>query len=469
MLKRRVGDEQQAQRRHVAVEKVVGKSLPANVEAERSVLGALLLNDEHVPTVAEVLKRDDFYAPAHRTIFEAILYLSEQRQRVDFISLQDELEKRQVLEEIGGVAYLLSLQEDISSVGLVTQHAQLIKDKAVLRELISSATSIIARCYTQDDQELDAVLDEAERTIFALSHRRASQSFVQLDIWLKRTFQHLSEIQSSRSGVTGVPTGFGKLDQMTSGLQRGDFIVLAARPSVGKTACALRMAQHAAVSGFPVGFFSLEMSAEQLTVRLLSSESLVRHHAIRNATISSDEWISLTHAAARLAEAPFFIDDTPMHTIMDIRAKARKLKADHGVKLLIIDYLQLLQGHGWYENRHQEVSAISRALKGLAKELDLPIVALSQLSRAVDSRVDKRPLLSDLRDSGAIEQDADLIMFLYREVLYNPDTENPDLAELIVGKQRNGPTGTVYLNFNRELTTFGDSVDEPGQSYSARG
>lgn len=467
MQRRRVGDEQSAQRRHLAVEKVVGKSLPASPEAERSVLGALLLNDEHIATVSEILQRDDFYLPAHRHIADAMFYLVEQRQRVGFISLQDELEKRGQLEEVGGVAYLLSLQEDISSVGLVEQHARLIKEKAVLRELISSATSIISRCYAQDEQEIDSVLDEAERTIFALSNRRASASFVQLDIWLKRTFKQLTEVKSHRSGVTGVPAGFAKLDEMTSGFQKGDFIVLAARPSVGKTALALHMAQNAAASELPVGFFSLEMSAEQLTLRLLSSESRVPHQVIRNATmLSSDEWIDLTHAAGRLAELPLYIDDSPVQGIMDLRAKARKLKAEKNVQMFVIDYLQLLQGHGWHENRHQEVSAISRALKALAKELSVPIIALSQLSRAVETRIDKRPLLSDLRDSGAIEQDADLIMFLYRDVLYNPETENPHLAEVIVGKQRNGPTGTVYLTFQRELTTFSDleEGDDGGNS-----
>lgn len=439
-----------------AVEKVLGKNLPYNVDAERAVLGSLLLNDEQMGIIAELLVRDDFYAKSHQMIYAVLLAVYEQQRRIDMITVHDELEKRGELEDVGGISYLMGLQEEMGAIGLVEQHARMVKEKSVLRELISSATSIITRCYAQDQKELDAVLDEAEQTIFSIANKRTRQSFVQLDIWLKRTFQQLSEIKTHGNGVTGVPGGFRKLDEMTSGFQRGDFIVLAARPSVGKTALALCMAQHAAGDGFPVGFFSLEMSAEQLTLRLLSSESRVRHHTIRNASISSDEWIDLTHAAARLAETKFFIDDTPMQTIMDIRTKARKLKAEQNVQLLVIDYLQLLHGSGWHENRHQEVSSISRSLKALAKELDIPIIALSQLSRAVDARVDKRPLLSDLRESGAIEQDADLIMFLYRDVLYNPDTEDPNSAELIVGKQRNGPTGTVYLAFQRELTTFED-------------
>lgn len=459
--KKRV-DGDQMQRQYSAVEQIIGKTLPCNIEAERAVLGSLLLNDEHVGTVSELLARDDFYSHANRLVYGAILAIVEQRRRVDLITLQDELVKRGELEAVGGVVYLVSLQEDITAVGLIEQHARMVKEKAILRELINSATSIITRCYAQDEQEIDAVLDGAERTIFAISQKRSRNAFVQLDIWLKRTFQQLSEIKSQRSGVTGVPTGYRKLDDMTSGFQKGDFIVLAARPSVGKTALALSLAKYAAESGGAVGFFSLEMSAEQLTLRLLSSESRVRFHAIRNATITADEWVDLTHAAARLAEAKFFIDDSPMQTIMDIRTKARKLRADNDIKLLVIDYLQLLHGNGWFENRHQEVSTISRSLKALAKELGIPIIALSQLSRAVDSRVDKRPMLSDLRESGAIEQDADLIMFMYRDILYNPDTEDPDLTELIIGKQRNGPTGTVYLTFKRDMTTFEDRDDREG-------
>ncbi|HBL98733.1 TPA: replicative DNA helicase [Candidatus Dependentiae bacterium] len=452
------GDPQQ--KRSVAVEQVLGKSLPHALEAERAVLGAVILNDEHFPIVAEVLTSDDFYAHAHRKIFSAMMAIVEQHRRLDVITLQDELTKRGELEAVGGVIYLLSLQEDLAAIGLVEQHAQLIKEKAVLRELIGSATSIITQCYGQDDREIDAVLDEAEKTIFAISGKRTRQGFMQLDIWLKRTFKQISEIKSQRKGVTGVPTGYRKLDEYTSGFQKGDFIVLAARPSVGKTALALSMAKHAAESGVGVGFFSLEMSAEQLTLRLLSSESRVKHHNIRNATISSDEWEDLTHAAARLADMRFFIDDTPMQTIMDVRSKARKLRADHQIKLLVIDYLQLLHGNGWHENRNQEISSISRALKALAKELEIPIIALSQLSRAVDARVDKRPMLSDLRESGAIEQDADLIMFLYRDILYNPESADPDAAELIIGKQRNGPTGTVNLAFVRDMTTFEDAVGD---------
>ena len=442
-----------------SVEGILGKTLPAHTDAERAVLGALLLNDEYINTISEVIVADDFYNPAHKIIYQAIIDLGQKHKRIDIVTLQNELTKQNQLDAIGGVIYLLTLQEDIPSVGLIVQHANIVKEKSVLRQLINSAATIITNCYTQDDSGIDAVLDEAEKVIFNISNKRSNNSFVQLDIWLKKTFQHLSDIKSHAKGITGIPSGFQQLDQMTSGFQNSDFIVLAARPSMGKTALSMCIALTAARNGFATGIFSLEMSAEQLTLRLLSSESGIGHHNIRNATISSDEWIDLTNVAAQLAEMKVFIDDTAMLNIMDLRAKARKLKAEHGLQVLVIDYLQLLHSTKKHENRHQEVSDISRSLKALAKELNIPIIALSQLSRAVDSRMDKRPMLSDLRESGAIEQDADVIMFLYRDVVYNPETENPALAELIIGKQRNGPTGTVYMNFIREITKFEDAVD----------
>ncbi|MEX0849356.1 MAG: replicative DNA helicase [Candidatus Dependentiae bacterium] len=447
---------QRAQKNRPSSEQLLGKSLPANIDAERAVLGALLINDEWVAQILEILKPEDFYSPSHKIIFEHIVALSQQFKRVDLVTLQDELTKKEQLETVGGVVYLISLQEEIPSAGLINQHAQIIKEKSILRELIGSATGIITNCYTQDQKEIDTVLDEAEKTIFQISNKRSSESFVQLNIWLKKTFAHLSDIKSHSKGITGVPTGYKKLDDLTSGFQKGDFIVLAGRPSMGKTALALSMATYACEQKVAIGVFSLEMSAEQLTLRLLSGESGVAHHNIRNATITSDEWVELTNVAARLADFKLFIDDTAMLNIMDLRAKARKLKAEHDIQFLIIDYLQLLHGSSRYENRHQEVSEISRSIKALAKELNIPILAGAQLSRAVDSRMDKRPMLSDLRESGAIEQDADLIMFLYRDVVYNPETENPALSEVIIGKQRNGPTGTVYLHFARELTKFQD-------------
>lgn len=447
-------------RPQVSPETLLGRMPPASYDAERAVLGAILLHEEGLNRTSDFLNADDFYTNAHKTIYEAMLVLAKRSCRIDLISLQDELTKKQELETIGGIAYLVSLQEDIPAVGLIQQHAHIIKEKAMLRELIGSATGIIENCYTQNETGIDGVLDHAEKTIFSIAHKRTSTSFVQLDIWLKKTFNHLSTIKSHGKGITGIPSGYHKLDTMTSGFQKSDLVVLAARPSMGKTALALSIAANACFQGSAVGIFSLEMSAEQLTLRLLSSESEIAHQKIRNADITSDEWIELTNVATKLADRKMFIDDTALISIMDLRAKARKLKAEDKLDLLVIDYLQLIASTARHENRHQEVSEISRALKALAKELNIPIIALSQLSRAVDSRMDKRPILSDLRESGAIEQDADLIMFLYRDAVYNPETENPSSAELIIGKQRNGPTGTVFLNFVRELTKFEESEYE---------
>lgn len=435
------------------------KNLPASIEAERAVLGALLLNDQLIYSVSDMLHSNDFYNTAHKTLYQTMADLVHQGKRIDLVALQDALTVQGTLDVVGGIVYLLSLQEDIPAIGLIKQHAEIIKEKSILRDLINSATSIVSNCYNQNDKGISTVLDEAEKIIFDISHKRTAHSFVQLDIWLKKTFQHLSDIKSHSKGVTGIPTGYKKLDAMTSGFQKSDLIVLAARPSMGKSSLALCLATHAAANNYSVGIFSLEMSAEQLTLRLLSSESGISLQKIRNGTISSQDWLELTSVAGRLAEMKIFIDDTAMLDIMELRTKARKLKADHHLQLIIIDYLQLLHSAKRHENRHQEVSDISRSLKALAKELDLPIVALSQLSRAVDSRMDKRPMLSDLRESGAIEQDADLIMFVYRDVVYNADTENPSLTELIIGKQRNGPTGVVNLHFASELTKFQDAPE----------
>lgn len=435
-------------------EQVLGKQLPTNIEAEKSVLGAILLSDENFGKVASILVANDFYLPAHQLIFSTFCDLIEKYKRIDIVTLQDELEKKDQLEQAGGIVYLIALQENIPAMGLVEQHAEIIKEKATLRQVISSATEIISHCYRQQDGEIAHVLDFAEKTIFEIASNKTKESFVQLDIWLKRTFKHLSEIKSHSKGITGIPTGFVRLDEMSSGLQRGDFIVLAGRPSMGKSAIALNLTSSAVMSGGSVGFFSLEMPAEQLTLRLLSATAGIPLQKIRNATITSEEWIELTNVAAQLAKQKIFIDDTPGLNIMELRTRARKLKTEHDIKLLMVDYLQLLHSAGRHENRHQEVSDISRSLKALAKELNIPVVALSQLSRAVDSRVDKRPMLSDLRESGAIEQDADLILFLYRDAVYNPDAEEPERTELIIGKQRNGPTGTVELNFVGELSRF---------------
>jgi len=441
-------------------ETIIGKSLPANVEAERAVLNALLLNGSQAAQISEIITQHDFYVSAHKILFQVIVELEQQKKQIDLITIQDELSKKGLLDAIGGIIYLVTLQEDIPTFGLIEQHANIVKEKSVLRELINSASHIISQCYTQKDQNIDQVLDEAEKNIFEIANKRTSNSFVQLDIWLKKTFKHLSIIKSNSRGITGIPTHYPALDQMTSGFQKGDLIVLAARPSMGKTALALNMALSAAKSGYRVGIFSLEMSAEQLTLRLLSIESGIPHYNIKNASISSDEWITLTATAGNLAEMKIFIDDSAIMDVSTLRTKARKLKSSNNLDLLIIDYMQLLTSRRPFENRHQEVSDISRQTKALAKELEIPVIALSQLSRAVDSRPDKHPVLSDLRESGAIEQDADLIMFLYRDVVYNAETEHPKNAEIIIGKQRNGPTGIIHLDFIRELTRFENPTEQ---------
>jgi len=439
-------------------QRMLGKTLPSSMQAEQSVLGALLLDGQYFDHVSEILHAEDFYTIAHKHIYQVMIDVRQQQKKIDLITVQDELVKKNQLEQVGGEIFLVSLQEDISSIGLVEQHAHIIREKAILRELINSAANIITTCYQQNEENIAFVLDNAEKKIFQISNKRIKNDFVQINIWLKKTFQHLSSIKSHSKGVTGIPSGYNELDILSSGFQNGDLIVLAARPSMGKTALALSIGLEAARQKFSVGLFSLEMSAQQLVLRLLSTETEIPHQNIKNALISSDEWVELTNTAAQLAEMNFFIDDTPMLSIMDLRTKARKLKSKHNLQLLIIDYLQLLNSDRRHENRHQEVSEISRSIKALAKELDIPILALSQLSRAVDSRMDKRPILSDLRESGAIEQDADLIMFLYQEVKYNPDAEDPELTELIIGKQRNGPTGTLYLRFLRKKIVLSKSI-----------
>lgn len=441
-------------------ENIVGKTLPASIEAEKSVLAAILLNSENITLVSDILKPHDFHLKQHRLIFEVLIELSQNTQKIDLVVVQDELHKKGVLEEAGGVSYLIELQEDIPAIGLVTQHAKIVKDKSILRELIDSAADIISLCYDQKKDEIDGVLDSAEKKIYQISNNLTAGSFVRIDTVLKKTFQQLASVKSHQEGVTGVPTGFTVFDKMTSGMQRSDLLILAARPSMGKTALALNMAMSAWEQGFPSAIFSLEMPAEQLVLRMLASEAGIPLQKIRNAQVTSEEWMMLTNHAAKLAEAKIFIDDSASLNIMELRAKARKLKAKEGIELIVIDYLQLISSHVRHENRTQEIATISRSLKALAKELDIPVLACSQLSRSLESRMDKRPQLSDLRESGAIEQDGDVIFFVYRDVVYNPDTEDPDLSEIIIGKHRNGPIGSFYARFNGSVTRFEDIPEQ---------
>ncbi len=434
----------------------LGNNLPTNVNAEKSVLAAILLNGNNLTLITDTLKSNDFHVKSHQIIYQAMLDVAQTDQQIDMLVLQDELEKKKLLDAAGGIIYLMELQEDIPAIGMINQHAKIVKDKSILRELIYSASDIISTCYDQDIKEIDIVLDSSEKKIFQISNKLVPPTFVKIDELLKTTFKNLAQMKTSREGVTGVPSGFNRFDAMTSGMQRGDLLILAARPSMGKTALAMDMALNAWQAGHAVGIFSLEMSSEQLVLRMLSSLSKIPNTKIRNASVTSDEWMQLTNSAAQLAEAKIFIDDSPGLNIMELRAKARKLKSKSKIDLIIIDYLQLIYGTGKYENRTQEISTISRSLKALAKELDTPVLALSQLSRSLESRMDKRPMLSDLRESGAIEQDGDVIFFIYRDVVYNSETEHPDIAEVIIGKQRNGPIGSFNVKFTGEFTHFDD-------------
>ena len=437
---------------------------PQNLEAEVSVLGAVLQESGALLKAMETLRPGDFYKEAHRKIFAACVELFERNEPVDLVTLANELMQRKVLEEVGGASYLASLVDSVPTAANAAYHARIVKDKAILSALIQKATAVVTRAYADTD-DVGIVLDWAEQQIFEISQEKSSRSFVPLKSILKGTFELIETLYERKSHVTGVPTGFAKFDEMTAGLQPSDLIVVAGRPSMGKTSFCLNIAQHAAIHDHTtVAIFSLEMSKEQLVQRMLCSEAQVDSHKLRTGYLSDSDWPKLTRGAGILSESPVFIDDTPGITLLEMRAKARRLKAEQGLGLVIIDYLQLISGRGRAESRQQEISEISRSLKAMAKELSVPVVALSQLSRAVESREDKRPQLSDLRESGAIEQDADVVAFLYRHAVYarkdtskqpeGDDSEEDNTTEVIIGKQRNGPTGTVYLAFRREFTRF---------------
>jgi replicative DNA helicase len=441
---------------------------PQNLEAEISVLGAILQDAGALLKAMEVLRPGDFYKEAHRKIFTACVELFEKNEPVDLVTLANELMRRKVLEEVGGASYLASLVDSVPTAANAAYHARIVKDKALLNALIQKGTAVVARAFA-DSGEVDEVLDWAEQQIFELSQEKISRSFVPLKSVLKGTFEAIEKLYSRKSHVTGVPTGFRKFDEMTAGLQPADLIVVAGRPSMGKTSFCLNIAQHAAVQErVPVAIFSLEMSKEQLVQRMLCSVASVDSHRLRTGFLTDADWPRLTTGAGVLSESPIFIDDTPGISLLEMRAKARRLKGEHGLGLVMIDYLQLISGRGRAESRQQEISEISRSLKAMAKELSVPVIALSQLSRAVESRQPPRPQLSDLRESGAIEQDADVVAFLYRPAFYRvrkedgPEEpeESDNTTEVIIGKQRNGPTGTVYLAFKREFTRFQEQERE---------
>ncbi|MDE3153738.1 MAG: replicative DNA helicase [Acidobacteriota bacterium] len=430
------------------------RSLPHNLEAERSVLGAILIHNEAFNAAAEVIDSNDFYRDAHRRIFDKMVVLAERSQAIDLITLKDELTRTGELDQVGGPAYIAALVDGVPRATNVEYYARIIKEKSTLRSLIFSANKILASAYDAED-EPDLILDRAEREIFSIAEGRVRQGFVSMRSLAEASFETIEQLHANRELVTGVPTGFTDLDEMTSGLQPADLVIIAARPSMGKTALALNMAQHVGTkTDRTAAVFSLEMSKEQLFLRMLTSEARIDAHRLRSGFLGERDWGKLATAIATLSEAKIFIDDTPGVGVLEMRAKCRRLMAEHDLHLVIIDYIQLMQGRGRFENRTLELASISRSLKGLAKELNVPIIVLSQLSRAPESRSDHRPQLSDLRESGALEQDADVVLFIYRAEKYADAEEEQGTAEIIVGKQRNGPTGTVKLAFLKEFTRF---------------
>jgi replicative DNA helicase len=427
---------------------------PHSLEAETSVLGAILLNNEVLSRVAEVVDREDFYRTGHRLLYETMVELFEKGSPIDLVTATEALRQRGVLEKVGGAAYLGSLTDSVPSVDNAEHYARIIRQKAILRKLIWVSTEIASDGYAAD-ADVGEYLDRAEKAIFEVTARQIRPSFSRVKDILHDTFKRIEELYERKDMVTGVPSGYHDLDQVTAGFQPSDLIIVAGRPGMGKTSFVLNIAQHAAIeTGTAAAVFSLEMSKEQLVTRLLCSEARIDSHRLRRGMLRDSDWPKLTRAAGTLAEAPIFIDDSPGVSTLEVRAKCRRLKSEANLGLVIVDYLQLMRGHGKYDVREQEISEISRSLKGLAKELHVPVIALSQLNRGVESRADKRPMISDLRESGAIEQDADVIMFIYRDEIYNKDSDEKGIAEIIVGKQRQGPTDTVKLAFLAEFTTF---------------
>ena len=429
---------------------------PQNVEAEMAVLGSMLIEEDAISSAIEIVDKNCFYKDTHKKIFDTILNLFNNQKGVDLITLTNELKKGEALDKIGGASYLTSLTEVVPTAANVQHYARIIKQKSILRLLINNATQIVTESYDSGNN-VDELLDKAEKLIFEISDSKAGGGYVQIKEIIKDSIETIDKLYQKKAHVTGIPTGYQDFDLKTAGLQASDLIVIAGRPSMGKSALAVCIAEYVGVvEKIPVAIFSLEMSKEQLVQRMLCSHAKVDAHKVRSGFLSPQDWPRLTAAAGKLSESTIFIDDTPAISALELRARARRLKAHHNIQLIILDYLQLMRGSSGSENRQQEISEISRSLKALARELNISVIAISQLSRAVEARQDHRPQLSDLRESGAIEQDADVVVLLLREEYYNPTEENKGIADVIIAKQRNGPVGTIKLSFVKEYMRFND-------------
>ncbi|NMC32390.1 MAG: replicative DNA helicase [Veillonellaceae bacterium] len=431
---------------------------PQNIEAEQSVLGAVLIEQSSIAKISDLLVPEDFYREAHRLIYRAAMGLFERGEAIDFITVVDLLRRDNTLEQAGGIAYVTSLANGVPTAANITYHAKIVQEKSLLRRLIGAATDIASMGYAESE-EVDRVLDSAEQKILEVATRKTSQDFQPIKEIIFSTLDKIDEMHKAKGGITGLSTGFTNLDKLTGGFQRSDLILIAARPSMGKTAFVLNVAQHMATRDRKaVAIFSLEMPKEQLAMRMMCAEGLIDSQRFRTGAMSNEEWSKLVDAADRLSGSPMYIDDTANVTAIELRNKARRISKEFGLDCIIIDYLQLMDGgaHSRIDNRQQQISYISRSLKGLARELRVPVIALSQLSRGPESRTNRRPMLSDLRESGSLEQDADLVAFLYRDDYYNPESEKKNITELLIAKNRNGPTETVELYFHKNFTRFTD-------------
>ena len=432
----------------------LGRNPPQNISAEQAALGSMLLQEEAILHSIDILKPEDFYQKSHQIIFQCILDLFEKSRGVDLVTLTEELNRKNLLEKIGGVTYLTNLINSVPTAANIEYYSKIIEEKSILRHLINNTTKIISMAY-EEKEDAKILLDKAEHLVFEISDRNIRQSFVPIKEIIQDSYEKIEDLYHREEFITGVPSGYEELDDITTGFQPSELIVVAGRPGMGKTAFCMNIAQYVSIyKNIPVAIFSLEMSKSQLVQRMLCSEARLDSHNLRKGRLVEADWAPLSMAAGRLSSSSIFIDDTAGISCLEIRAKARRLKAQCNLGLVIVDYLQLMQTAGRIENRQQEISEISRSLKSLARELNVPVVAVSQLSRAVEQRIERRPRLSDLRESGAIEQDADLVIFIYREEYYRPKTEKKGIAEIIISKQRNGPTGKIELTFIKEYAKF---------------